>query len=113
MYPRDTIIGVTYALVDCTKELIQQGFKVDLGDLGSFGPGIKSDGAKSVDAFGSDNIKQLRVRYSMSKYLKDIRINADFEKVPSRKAQAAVLAAENAGQDTADWGEGESAGGGE
>ncbi len=108
VYPRDTIIGVLTAIVDCTKEFVQQGFKVDLGDLGSFAPGIKSDGAKSLDSFDADNITDLRVRYTMSSYLKDIRIDAQFEKVASRKAQAAVFAAEIAGQENANWSEGQS-----
>ena len=68
-----------------------------------FGPGIKSEGAKDLESFSADNITDLRVRYSMSKYLKDLRINADFEKVASRKAQAAIVAAEAQGSTTADW----------
>lgn len=116
VYGRDTIIGVLTAIVDCTKEYLAQGYAVDLGDLGVFRPGIKCEGqlpttdkdgniVPALQAFTSDNITGLNVKYRMSEEFQDLRAKADFEKVPSRKAQAATLAAQMAGQENADWSE--------
>ena len=103
VYGRDTVIGVVTAIVDCTKEHIRQGYAVDLGDLGTFKPKIQSKGAKDLESFDADNIVGLKVGYHMSKEFADMRINAEFEKVASRKAQAATLAAQIAGQTSSDW----------
>ena len=114
VYGRDTIIGVVTAVVDCTKEYIRQGYAVNLGDLGVFKPKIQSEGAKDLESFTADNIVGLKVGYRMSSEFQDMRINAEFEKVPTRKAVAVTMAAQLAGQTSADWTEPEeeSAGGG-
>ena len=116
VYGRDTIIGVTYALVDCVKEFLVQGFTVDLGLLGTFKPGIKSNGVADGDrkdnegnpisglkAFGSDDIVGMHVNYTMSKEFEDLRSEARFQKVATRRAQQAAQQAQLNGQTTADW----------
>lgn len=102
-YGRDVVIGVLTAVVDCTKEYLLQGFKVDLGDLGQFEPGIRSDGAESKEDFSANNIKEVVVNYTLGGIFTDLREKATFEKVATRRAQAATLAAENAGHTTSDW----------
>ena len=107
VYGRDTIIGVITAIVDCTKEFLSQGYAVDLGDLGTFKPGIKSEGAKSLDSFTADNIIGMKVNYRLGPEFTDLRAKAEFEKVATRKAQKATLAAQIAGQENANWSEGQ------
>ena len=123
-YGRDVILGVITAIVDCTKEFLSQGFKVDLGDLGAFTPSIKSEGqgdrtnedgttTPALKAFSSDNIIGLRVGYRMSEIFDDLRTEAEFQKVASRKAQAATEAAQLNGDESASWGDDSEEEGGE
>ena len=102
-YGRDVVLGVLTAIVDCTREFLVQGFKVDLGDLGSFEPSIRQEGADSFDEFTTDNIKSYRAIYSMSSVFDDMRKDVQFQRVATRKAQAAIVDAENQGSTSADW----------
>ena len=117
-YTRDVVLGVITAVVDHTREYLVQGYKVDLGELGSFAPSLTSEGAlpgtdadgnpiTALQAFNSDNIKDVKVNYGMTDAFSDLRKDAVFEKVTSRKAQKASLNAQLAGQSSADWSEGD------
>ena len=120
-YTRDVVLGVITAVVDHTREYLVQGYKVDLGELGSFAPSLTSEGAlpgtdadgnpiTALQAFNSDNIKDVKVNYGMTDAFSDLRKDAVFEKVTSRKAQKASLNAQLAGQSSADWGDGDEGG---
>ena len=114
-YGRDVITGVLIAIVDCTMEYLEQGYKVDLGDLGAFYPGIKrQEGAVDVTnddgtttpalkAFGSNNIKELKVNYALGAGFEGLTSRAGFKKVAPRKAQDATIEAQTSGQDSASW----------
>ena len=108
VFSKGTIVGILTELGVCMRELILQGYKVDLGDIGTFAPSISSEGAVSLDKFSATNIKDMGVNFNPGKAFDNLRRDAEFEKTTTRKAQAAALAAEIAGQTTADWGEGES-----
>ena len=54
-YTRDVVLGVITAIVDHTREYLVQGYKVDLGDLGSFQPSFKQKGAVDFDSFTTAN----------------------------------------------------------
>lgn len=123
-YTRDVVLGVITAVVDHTREYLVQGYKVDLGDLGTFVPSLTSEGAlpgtdsegntiTALQAFNSDNIKDVKVNYGMTSVFSDLRKDAIFEKVTSRKAQKAALAAQLSGQESASWGETEQEGEGD
>ena len=123
-YTRDVVLGVITAVVDHTREYLVQGYKVDLGELGSFAPSLTSEGAlpgtdadgnpiTALQAFNSDNIKDVKVNYGMTSIFSDLRKDAIFEKVTSRKAQKASLAAQLAGQESADWSDAEQEGEGD
>lgn len=102
-YGRDVVLGVLTAIVDCTREFLVQGFRVDLGDLGSFEPSIRQEGADTFDEFSQDNIKEYRAIYSMSSAFDNMRKDVVFQRVATRKAQAAIVDAENQGSTSADW----------
>ena len=121
-YTRDVILGVITAIVDHTREFLVQGYKVDLGDLGSFIPSLSSEGTlpgvdgdgnpkTALQMFTSDNIKDVKVNYGMTSIFSDLRKDAIFEKVISRKAQKASLNAQLAGEESASWSEPETEGG--
>ena len=102
-FSKGTIVGVLTDLVVCTKELISQGYKVSLGDLGSFEPSISSTGAKTKDEFTDANIKEIRVNFNIGDGLLNLRRNATLQRTSTRAAQAAALKAENEGKTVADW----------
>ena len=113
-YTRDVVIGVITAIVDHTREFLKQGYKVDLGDLGSFVPGLSSEGAlagtdgdgnpkTALQMFTADNIKEVNINYGMTSFFTGLRKEAIFEKVTSRKAQKASLSAQLAGEESATW----------
>lgn len=87
-------------LVDCIKEYLLQGFKVELGELGQFYNRIKSVGASSASDFNAaNNIIRLRAGFKPGKELKDYLDGATFEYVPSRKNQELLKAAQKGGAD--------------
>lgn len=103
VYSKGTIVGVLTELGVCSRELILQGYKIELEGFGSFSPSISSTGALSKDEFTSANIKTMGVSFSPGYELADLRRDAKFERTTSRKAQAAALKAENEGKTQADW----------
>ena len=102
-YGRDVVVGVITAIVDCTREFLTQGFEVDLGDLGRFAPSFRQRGAVDFDHFNSGNFTDYRAIYQMSDIFDDMLADVQFERVATRKAQAAIVNAESKGQTTADW----------
>ena len=105
-YDRGDIIAIVVKLVGCSKELLLDGYRISLGDLGKIYLTAQSEGAKSKDSFTSANIKALNVNFSPSKQFYDMAQRVSLHKVPTRKAVAATLAAEMAGQENANWSEG-------
>ena len=103
VFSKGTIVGILTELSVCMRELILQGYKVDLGDIGTFAPGISSEGAESLEKFSAANIKDMDVNFQAGKAFENLRRDAEFEKTATRKAQAATLAAQMAGQTSADW----------
>ena len=90
-YGRDVVVGVLTAIVDCTREYLTQGFKVDLGDLGQFEPSIRQRGSSSFETFSADNITDYRAIYSMSEFFDDMRKDVQFQRVLTRKDEKAKM----------------------
>ena len=103
VFSKGTVVGVLTELSVCMRELILQGYKIQLGDIGLFAPSISSEGAESKEKFSASNIKEMSVNYHYGAAFENLRRDAEFEKTSTRKAQAAALKAENEGKTTADW----------
>ena len=103
VFSKGTIIGILTELGVCMRELILQGYKVILGTLGTFAPGISCEGAPTREDFTAQNIKDMDINYQPGKSFENLRRDAEFEKTTTRKAQAAALKAENEGLTNADW----------
>ena len=100
-YTRDMIVGVTTALVDCIREHVMRGFKVEIGDLGTFKLSIKSKGAESVEKFNPDtNITDAYVEYEPGGYFVDLVGELQFNQVVNRTIQSAAMKAFKAGRIT-------------
>ena len=102
-YDRGDIIAIIVKLVGCSKELMLDGYRIQLGDLGKLYLTCQSRGAEDKDKFTRANIKAIKVNFAASKQFADLAQKVSLHKVPTRKAVAAALEAELAGQTTADW----------
>ncbi len=92
LYGRDVIQGVLVKMVDCMRELLLEGKKIQLGELGSFSVGLSTTGATTAALFTAENIKKVNVNWDRGKEFTNLREDAVFNLVPSRKAQDAAVA---------------------
>ena len=88
--------------VDCMREMLLEGKKIRLGDLGDFSLLLGSKGAESADKFTAQNITQVKVQWEPGKEFKNLIDDAEFNLVASRSAQAAVLKAIREGKTNVD-----------
>ena len=94
IYTRDVIQGVLTKAVDCMREQLLQGNKIQLGELGSFVCGIRVKGAESAEECTAANIRGIVVNFTPGASLKSASLmeDAEWECVPSKKAQADAVA---------------------
>ena len=100
VFSKGTVKGVTTDLVNCLREMLVAGNKVEIEGLGTFGISLTSEGAESLDKFTSANIKAVNVVYTPSEDLQNLIQDATFTQVSSRRVQAAALKAEKAGDES-------------
>ena len=93
VYSRADISAILYMAVDCMREMLLEGKKVRLGDLGDFSVLLTSKGAEDADKFTAQNITDVKVQWEPGQQFKTLRDEAEFNLVASRSAQAAVLKA--------------------
>ncbi len=115
VFSKGTTVGILTELSVCIRELLLQGYSIDLGDLGRLTPSITCTGAITLKDFTADNIQKVNVKFTNGRALLKLREDAEFEQTTSRAAQAAALKASKEGLTTADWTpqEGEGGEGGE
>lgn len=102
VYSRGTVKGVISDMCECLVEQLLNGNKITLGELGTFGISISCIGAESIDKFTAKNIKAVNIVFTPGTDFENLINIAEFNPVASRKAQAATLKAEKAGEDTVD-----------
>ena len=102
VYSRGTVKGVLADSCECLVEQLLDGKKVKLGELGTFGISISSEGAPSLSEFTSKNIKAVNILFAPGPDFTNLIDRAEFNLVASRIAQAAVLKAEKSGDGTVD-----------
>ena len=102
VYSRADISAILYMAVDCMREMLLEGKKIRLGDLGDFSLLLGSKGAESADKFTAQNITQVKVQWEPGKEFKNLLDDAEFNLVASRSAQAAVLKAIKEGKTSVD-----------
>lgn len=90
-FSKGTIKGVLTDAVACLREQLLAGNKVKLGDLGDFHVELVTKGAKTTDDFNASYIKDVNVRWTPGKIFENLRSEATFQLVPSRKAQADAI----------------------
>ena len=102
VYSRADISAILYMAVDCMREMLLEGKKIRLGDLGDFSVLLGSQGAESADKFTAQNINQVKIQWEPGKEFKNLLDDAEFNLVASRSAQAAVLKAIKEGKTNVD-----------
>ena len=102
VYSRADISAILYMAVDCMREMLLEGKKVRLGDLGDFSVLLTSKGAEDADKFTAQNITDVKVQWEPGQQFKTLRDEAEFNLVASRSAQAAVLKAIKEGTTSVD-----------
>ena len=110
-YDRGDIIAILVKLVGCSKELMLDGYRIQLGDLGRFYLTCQSTGASSLEKFTRDNIRAINVQFSASKKFADLLQKVSLHRAPTRKAAAATLQAQIEGKTNASWNNEEEGGG--
>ena len=102
VFSRGTVKGVLSDTCECLVEQLLNGKKVELGELGTFGISLSSEGAPSVKEFSAKNIKAVNILFAPGPDFENLINRAEFNRVTSRAVQAAALSAVKEGMDTVD-----------
>lgn len=101
-YTRGKVKGVLSDMCQCLVEMLLEGKKVQLDELGDFSISLKSEGAESLEEFTAAKIKAVNIIFTPGVDFENLVSKAQFNPVSSRAAQAATLKAEKTGQKTVD-----------
>ena len=102
VYSRADISAILYMAVDCMREMLLEGKKIRLGDLGDFSILLASKGAETADKFTAQNITNVKVQWEPGQQFKNLLEDAEFNLVASRSAQAAIIKAIREGKTNVD-----------
>jgi len=98
VFSKGTIVGVLSDLGGCMRELILQGYKIQLADIGSFEPTISTKGQAKVEDFTAADITAMRVNFQLGSDFDNLLRDAQFERTSTRATQAKAKADEAAAQ---------------
>ena len=103
VYKRADIVAILTMAVDCMREQLLAGQKIQLGDLGDFSISINSIGAESSAAYNpAIHAKKLNVNWSAGTRFRNLLEDAVFNLVATRKAARLVVKALKAGKTSVD-----------
>ena len=91
VYSKGDIVGLLTIAVACLRELLLEGKRIKLGDLGDFQPRLKTVGAVTTEDFTASNIKAVNISWEPGKNFENLRSEAEFQLVPSRKLAADAI----------------------
>ena len=99
VYRRADIAAVLTMAVDCLREMLLNGTKVQLGDLGNFYVTFSSEGALTANEFNPDiHIKKVNVNWERGLDFQNLKEDATFNQVAIRSVQKKVLKAVKNGE---------------
>lgn len=99
VYKRADIAAVLTMAVDCLREMLLNGVKVQLGDLGSFYVTFSSEGTLSAGEFNPDiHIKSVNVNWERGTEFLNLKEEAKYNLVAIRAVQKKVLKAVKNGE---------------
>ena len=101
VYKRADIAAVLTMAVDCLREILLNGTKVQLGDLGNFYVTFSSEGTLTPNDFNPDiHIKTVNVIWERGSEFLNLKEDAKFNLVAIRSVQKKVLQALKKGETT-------------
>ncbi len=102
-YKRADIHAVLMLAVDCLREQLIAGRRIELGDLGDFSLNISSEGALTAAEYNPDiHVKDVYTIWTPGERFLNLKQNVKFNLVASRKVARMVAAALKAGDTTID-----------
>ena len=94
VYKRADISAVLTMAVDCLREMLLNGYKIELGDMGSFYISFSSEGTLTAKDFNPiHNIKSVNVNWERGVEFLDLKEYAEFRLVSIRAVQKKVMKA--------------------
>ena len=103
VYKRADISAVLTMAVDCLREMLLNGYKIELGDMGSFYISFSSEGTLTAKDFNPiHHIKEVHVNWTPGTQFIDLKQVATFNLVTNRRAQRLLLKAVTSGDTTVD-----------
>ena len=100
-YSVGDFLAIANILAQATADLLKDGYRVELDELGEFYVTLGCEGAESMDDFRPDeHIKEVRVHWTPSDAFKDLRQGATFEETLDRRTERKLLKAERKGEST-------------
>ena len=103
VYKRADIVAILTMAVDCMREQLLAGQKIQLGDLGDFSISINSIGAESAADYNpAIHVRKLNVNWSAGTRFRNLLEDAVFNLVATRKAARLVVKALKAGKTSVD-----------
>lgn len=101
VYKRADIAAVLTMAVDCLREMMLNGVKVQLGDLGNFYVSFSSEGAMTAKEFNPlIHIKSVNVNWERGTAFENLKESTEFNLVAIRSVQKKVLKAVKNGETT-------------
>ena len=111
VYSRDIIMGVLVKAVDCMRELLLDGKRISLGALGDFYISLRGSGAdKKSDYDPNIHIEAVNVNWAPGEDFTDLKKDAVFNIVASRREASLVIKAIKNGETTVNIGKEEEEG---
>ena len=99
VYKRADIAAVLTMAVDCLREMMLNGVKVQLGDLGNFYVSFSSEGAMTAKEFNPlIHIKSVNVNWERGIAFENLKEDTEFNQVAIRAVQKKVLKAVKNGE---------------
>lgn len=112
VYSRADIQSVLTQAVDCMKEMLLDGKKIEMGDLGAFQIGLSSKGTLAAEDFNPvHHIKAVHVNWTPGSEFLNLKREAEWNLVTNRRAQRLLLKAVTNGDETVNLTKDEEGGG--
>lgn len=94
VYKRADIAAVLTMAVDCLREMLLNGYKIEMGDLGSFYISFSSEGTLTAKEFNPiHHIKSVNVNWQRGLDFRNMKEDAEFNLVAIRAVQKKVIKA--------------------
>lgn len=87
VFTRGTVKGVISDMCECLVEMLLEGKKVQLAELGNFRISLSSESAESLKIFAEGNITNVNIVFTPGEDFENLRSRATFNPVSSRIAQ--------------------------